>query len=111
MQFQSLTSKEMQEFESYSCENYKVTVKKMMQDAGKAIFDVVMDQIKPSCILVVVGRGNNGGDALVAARLLYKSGAVVTVMVPYSDEEFSEAALIALVLAAGFSILRRRNRY
>ncbi|MBN2086760.1 NAD(P)H-hydrate epimerase [Candidatus Peregrinibacteria bacterium] len=92
----ALTSLEMQEFEKYACDNFKITVEDMIQNAGKAVFDFVMEQIKPSCVLVVAGKGHNGGDALVAARLLYKAGAVVTIMMPYSDSELSEYTLAQL---------------
>ena len=108
---QPLTTSEMQSFEKFACDNFDITIDNMMQNAGKAVFDVVMNEIKPSCILVVAGKGNNGGDALVTARLLYNEGAVVTVMSPYPDVEFSEAALTEMekVRKAGIPIVNNTD--
>ena len=101
----------MQSFEKFVCDNFDISTDDMMQNAGKAVFDVVMNEIKPSTALVVVGKGNNGGDALVAARLLYKAGAVVTVLLPYADEELSESALSELekVRKAGVPIVNNTD--
>jgi len=75
----SLTASEMKEFEKYACDNFDITIDAMMQNAGKAVFDVTMDVVKPGRVLVVAGKGNNGGDALVTARLLKEKGIDVTV--------------------------------
>ena len=85
---QLLTASEMQEFEKYACDNFDITIDEMMQNAGRAVFDVVMNEIIPAGdddhlrvrILVVAGKGNNGGDALVTARLLKEKGVDVTVL-------------------------------
>jgi len=69
----------MKEFEKYACDNFDITIDAMMQNAGKAVFDVTMDVVKPGRVLVVAGKGNNGGDALVTARLLKEKGIDVTV--------------------------------
>lgn len=91
---QPLTTSEMKEFEKYACDNFDITIDEMMQNAGRAVFDVVMDEIIPAGedynprvrILVVSGKGNNGGDALVTARLLKENGIDVTVFNIDSDQ-------------------------
>jgi NAD(P)H-hydrate epimerase len=52
----------------------------MMEQAGKSLAIAVVQHapVKGRRILVLVGPGNNGGDGLVAARLLHDSGAHVT---------------------------------
>jgi len=52
----------------------------MMEQAGKSLAIAVVQRVpvKGRRILVLVGPGNNGGDGLVAARLLHDSGARVT---------------------------------
>lgn len=74
MQLRSITATEMKEFEKYACDKFGITVDEMMQNAGRAVFDVVMNEIHPKRVLVVAGKGNNGGDGLVTARLLEKEG-------------------------------------
>ncbi|MBU1935563.1 hypothetical protein KKF04_05905 [Patescibacteria group bacterium] len=89
---QPLTTSEMQAFEKFACDNFDITVDDMMQSAGKAIFDLVVNEIKPKRVLVVAGKGNNGGDALVAVRLLKEEGVGVEILSPYSDDD-SEGAI------------------
>ncbi|MDI7275953.1 MAG: NAD(P)H-hydrate dehydratase, partial [Anaerolineae bacterium] len=52
----------------------------MMTCAGQAVAQAIMDLGLPegARILVLIGPGNNGGDGLVAARLLHGKGARVT---------------------------------
>jgi NAD(P)H-hydrate repair Nnr-like enzyme with NAD(P)H-hydrate epimerase domain len=85
---QPLTASEMKEFEKYACDNFDITVDEMMQNAGRAIFNVVMNEVGPSRVLVVVGKGNNGGDALVTARLLKEKGIKVEIFKVGSDISF-----------------------
>ena len=66
-QYKHLNTEEMMELEMHAMENYSLTLEQMMRNAGQAIYDVVMDEIMPiGPVLVIGGRGNNGGDALVA---------------------------------------------
>ncbi|MFH1012201.1 MAG: NAD(P)H-hydrate epimerase [Candidatus Peregrinibacteria bacterium] len=86
----------MKALEDYACKHFGMTVEQMMQNAGKAIFDFVQTLDDTSRILVVIGKGNNGGDALVAARLLHEAGKEVTVINPYAGIEFTKAAAAEL---------------
>ena len=55
----------------------------LMQRAGNAIADVVHRRIRPSGdVLMLVGPGNNGGDALVAALALKQAGYAIIVWMP-----------------------------
>lgn len=100
MNYQYLSTDEMMALESHACDNYPITLEQMMQNAGRAVFDVMINEIIPHLsegeigqsrlqdyrVLVVVGKGNNGGDALVTARLLKEEGIDVDILSPYSDE-------------------------
>ena len=99
-----LNTTEMQVLEKYAVEHFDITLEQMMEDAGKAVFDVVMNEVLAPVqipdqarndkgrVLVVSGKGNNGGDALVTARLLYEKGIEVSILSPYPVEEFSDMA-------------------
>ena len=87
-----LNTTEMQALERHACGNYPITLEQMMQNAGRAVFDVVMDIAPDGPVLVVTGKGNNGGDALVTARLLHEKGIEVAILSPYPIEKFSEMA-------------------
>ncbi len=52
-----------------------------MGNAGKAVADLVEERISRDCpIVAVCGKGNNGGDGFVAARLLAERGFEVEVI-------------------------------
>ena len=62
-----------------------------MEKAGEAIALAAMKHLEGrSRIIVVVGNGNNGGDGLVAARLLLERGFNVLVLPLFSKDEGSD---------------------
>ncbi len=67
----------------------------MMEAAGAALARVALDG-DPVCVLVLAGRGNNGGDGLVAARYLADAGevAVITVDGEATPETAAQGALL-----------------
>ena len=66
----------------------------MMGNAGAAAVSQIFSRRKVSgeAVLVLAGKGNNGGDALVAARLLSELGAEVSVFLPLGEPVTSDAA-------------------
>ncbi|MET0722851.1 MAG: NAD(P)H-hydrate dehydratase [Tardiphaga sp.] len=52
----------------------------LMCDAGRAVADAAIDLMEEGPILVVAGRGNNGGDGFIAATELKKRGRQVSVI-------------------------------
>ncbi len=107
----------MQALERHAFENYSITLVEMMQNAGKAVFDVVVNEIKPiGSVLVVAGKGNNGGDALVTARLLHEKGIDVTVFTTYPVDEFGPMARVEfdklkLVSSASLKSQKKENSH
>jgi ADP-dependent NAD(P)H-hydrate dehydratase / NAD(P)H-hydrate epimerase len=51
----------------------------LMLSAGQAVAEAAMDLVEEGPILVVAGRGNNGGDGFVAAAELAARGREVSV--------------------------------
>src|SRR5437764_15094436 len=52
----------------------------LMMSAGQAVAEAAMDLVADGPIIVVAGRGNNGGDGFVAAAELAARGREVSVV-------------------------------
>lgn len=65
-----------------------ITPSELMEDAGQKIARAVTQFFpEPGRCIAVFGKGHNGGDALVAARWLAKSGWNITLWQPFPAEE------------------------
>jgi ADP-dependent NAD(P)H-hydrate dehydratase / NAD(P)H-hydrate epimerase len=51
----------------------------LMERAGVAVADEILERYQPEEAVVFAGKGNNGGDGFVVARELFNSGVEVTV--------------------------------
>jgi len=75
---------EMREVDRLMIEKYGIQLLQMMENAGRNLAELArrfLDGfVSGKHIIVVAGKGNNGGGGLVAARHLYNWGAHVTVL-------------------------------
>ena len=82
------------------------TVEELMQRAGRAVADAVGEtlggRVVGRRVLVLAGPGKNGGDGLIAARILRQRGASVSVVCPIPRAE--NDSLLEECGAAGCSI-------
>ncbi len=72
-----LTAAESRELDRLSQEKYGIDSYSLMRRAGEAVADLVVRRWPNAVgapVLVVAGKGNNGGDGLVAARKLRQAG-------------------------------------
>lgn len=80
-----VTRAEMREIDRRAIEERGIPADVLMENAGRAVADVVTSRISPACpVIAVCGRGSNGGDGFVAARLLADRGFEVEVL-PLED--------------------------
>jgi ADP-dependent NAD(P)H-hydrate dehydratase / NAD(P)H-hydrate epimerase len=82
-----LEAQEMKEVEKAAFDD-GVDAEKLMDHAGKGIAHAILEyEPRPGIIVAYLGKGNNGGDALVAASLLEKAGWEIWIrpLVPESD--------------------------
>jgi NAD(P)H-hydrate epimerase len=71
----------MREIDRRAVEERGIPVDVLMENAGRALADVVVERISPACpVVAVCGRGANGGDGFAAARLLADRGFEVEVL-------------------------------
>jgi NAD(P)H-hydrate epimerase len=69
----ALTAAEMREVDRLTTERYGIPSLQLMEEAGKHISNVVRLKLHGNSnkrVVFLCGKGNNGGDGLVAARLL-----------------------------------------
>lgn len=68
----------------------------LMRNAGAAVADVVLERYPAAtCVHVLCGPGNNGGDGYVVARILAKSGVDTRIWATGVPKRGSDAALAA----------------
>ncbi len=82
---QKVSRDEMAEIDEKVPEKYGITIYRMMENAGYQIAEFIRREIDPEGITVYAGKGNNGGDALAAARRLYLWGYEVEVVLAAED--------------------------
>jgi NAD(P)H-hydrate epimerase len=72
----ALTAAEMREVDRLTTERFGISGTQLMENAGKSVADFVLHQIllrfqsPVRSVVVLCGKGNNGGDGFVAARYL-----------------------------------------
>jgi NAD(P)H-hydrate epimerase len=89
-----VTAQQMQALDRASIDTHGIPSLSLMERAGAAVADVAVDYAsrRRGSVVVVCGRGNNGGDGLVAARLLIQRGLDVTIFLMARSSELSPDA-------------------
>ena len=83
----------MRAIDRWAIEERGIPSLELMERAGEGLAAVVAQQAPGGRIAVVCGKGNNGGDGLVAARVLRQAGRAVDVLaVAPPDEMRGDAA-------------------
>jgi NAD(P)H-hydrate epimerase len=68
---EKVSKKQMARIDEKVPEKYGITISRMMENAGYQIAEFIRSEIDPEGVAVYAGKGNNGGDALAAARRLH----------------------------------------
>jgi NAD(P)H-hydrate epimerase len=72
-----LTAAQMQRIDRLTTDRYGVPSLTLMENAGRGFVEFLADRFSPLAeqrIVILCGRGNNGGDGMVVARLLREQG-------------------------------------
>ena len=89
-----VTTEQMRQVDRKSIQELGIPEMVLMENAGKAVVEFLQEQFKEldkKSITIIAGTGNNGGDALVAARYLHCMGIAVKVFI-YGERELSPSA-------------------
>ena len=77
---------EMRAADSFAMEQRGIFELELAEKAGAGLASAVKAAARAGPVRIVVGPGNNGGDGLIAARLLREAGYLVDVLAPLSLE-------------------------
>ncbi|GAV21901.1 bifunctional ADP-dependent NAD(P)H-hydrate dehydratase/NAD(P)H-hydrate epimerase [Carboxydothermus pertinax] len=100
-----LTGREMAEFDQKAINEYGIPGIVLMENAALKTFyriKEILGEVAGKKIIILVGKGNNGGDGLALARHLANAGAKIRVFLLFKDQ-FKGDALI------NFHILKKMS--
>jgi len=102
-----LTSKQMKEIDRKAIEEIGILGPILMENAGLRIFNKILEKFPEPYrekIVIIAGRGNNGGDGFVVARHLFNHGAKPEVLLLASKNEVRGDAAVNMNIAANIGI-------
>ncbi|HEY6890150.1 MAG TPA: NAD(P)H-hydrate dehydratase [Solirubrobacter sp.] len=87
-----LEAGEMREIDRWAINERTIAVEELMERAGEGLAGVISRRAPAGRVVFVCGKGNNGGDGIVAARLLRQAGRDVEVLLVWPAEWMGEDA-------------------
>jgi ADP-dependent NAD(P)H-hydrate dehydratase / NAD(P)H-hydrate epimerase len=87
-----LDADEMRAVDAWAIKDREVPSLDLMEAAGRAVARTAAELADAGRIVIVCGKGNNGGDGLVAARHLAETGFEVDALLLWPADELSEDA-------------------
>ncbi|MDD8021036.1 MAG: NAD(P)H-hydrate dehydratase [Acidobacteriota bacterium] len=102
-----LTARQMREIDRQAIDGLGLPGLVLMENAGREVANLVRNGlgIESGCpVLIIAGKGNNGGDGFVAARHLFNNGINCRVLLLGREEEVKGDALVNLTLARKIGI-------
>lgn len=93
MKIPAVSKEQMSNVDKYAVEFFGVEILQLMENAGRHIAVFTRDRlsgIEHKRIVILCGKGNNGGDGLSAARFLHNWGAEVTCIIAENKDNLSK---------------------
>ncbi|GAB0157178.1 bifunctional ADP-dependent NAD(P)H-hydrate dehydratase/NAD(P)H-hydrate epimerase [Chryseobacterium sp. Alg-005] len=105
-----LTAEQIREWDRFTIENEPVSSIQLMERAAQACSVWISENCKNhKKIAVFCGNGNNGGDGLAIARILYLKGFDVDIFIDASYQKVSEEASVNFKKLRDFSGISVKN--
>ena len=101
-----VTAEEMRRCDGVTIKGYGVPGLLLMENAGRGIVEIIKQEYFPLSskhILIVCGKGNNGGDGFVIARLLSASGARISILLAAAPSQFTGDARTNFLILQKYS--------
>lgn len=99
----SVTSQQMKALDEKAIHEYGIPSLLLMENAGRGIAELIFNAFRGRRVIVFCGKGNNGGDGLVAARHLSNRGFDVSVLL------FTDPSALKNDPAVNEQIIRKMN--
>ncbi len=97
-------AREMGALDKKSAEEFYLPTAVLMENAGRAVAEAAAElldgDVYAKSVVIFAGKGNNGGDGLVAARWLSAEGARVKIFLATPVADFTGAAAMQLKICA-----------
>ena len=100
-------AKEMHEIDSMAIEDYGLPELSLMESAGHRVFEAVkqvLNGVDKKSICILAGSGNNGGDALTAARYLSNAGARVKIFLNGDRDHRTPSAIVQMRILRAMNV-------
>ncbi len=100
------TPQRVKEMDKITIENKGIPGVVLMENAGRGTAEILMEEYiqRNEKVLVIVGKGNNGGDGCVIARYLFNNGYKVEIAVVGEEEDLKGHAGINYKVAKNFGV-------
>ena len=98
------TGEQMQKVDGTAIQGLGIPGSHLMERAGAAVADEILERFEPEEVVVFCGKGNNGGDGFVVARELFNAGVEVTVFTLAPAGEYAGDAKLNLDILANLGV-------
>lgn len=98
------SAQEMHEIDRKAREEFSLPTLLLMENAGERVAEVALDMLVGQKVVVVAGKGNNGGDGIASARHLFNLGVDVEVLLLGEREKIAGDARVNLEIAEKMGI-------
>ena len=100
-------AKQMHEIDKSAIEEYGLPELSLMESAGHRVFEAVkntLDNVGKKSICILAGSGNNGGDALAAARYLSNAGSRVKIFLLGDKDHRTQSLNVQMKILRGMGV-------
>jgi NAD(P)H-hydrate epimerase len=98
------SSEEMREIDRRTREEFSLPTLLLMENAGERSAEMALAMLEGENVVVVAGKGNNGGDGIACARHLFNLGVKVKIVLLARKEEIKGDAKANLEIAERMGI-------
>lgn len=100
----TLTAAQMQALDQKAIRDYGIPSLLLMENAGRGVAEIIFQTTKGKQVLIFAGKGNNGGDGLVAARHLFNRDYAVKVLLFAEPDRLKEDAAVNFKIVSRMGI-------